>query len=207
MRLTRKLVWYLAVLIVGTAWAFTLRPQSLGGPAGYVMVRGVSMLPTYHTNDLVITRPRSSYAKGDIVAYRVPKGQVGAGIVVIHRIIGGSGRTGYLLQGDNNPAPDDWRPKSADIVGKAWILGPQAGKLLLLLHAPIALASVAAGIAIAIVVVPQSGNESGGEEVAVLRVGGDVVPHELAAGDDRPLSEADVVEGELDEAPGVPLPA
>jgi signal peptidase I len=165
------------------------------------------MLPTYHTNDLVITRQRSSYAKGDIVAYRVPKGQVGAGIVVIHRVIGGSGRTGYLLQGDNNPAPDDWRPKSGDVVGKAWILGPQAGTLLVLLHAPIALASVAAGIAIAIVVVPQSGSESGGEEVAVLRVGGDVVPHELAAGDDRPLSEADVVEGELDEAPGVPLPA
>jgi signal peptidase len=201
----KKLAWYVAAVALCAAWAFTLRPQSLGGPAGYVMVRGISMQPTYHTSDLVITRPRSSYAKGDIVAYRVPKGDVGAGMVVIHRIIGGSGRTGYVLQGDNNPAPDDWRPKSGDIVGKTWILGPQAGKLLLLLHAPIALASVAAGVAIAIVAVPESGTESGGEEVAVLRVGGDVVPHELAPGHHGLPTEPDVVKGELDEALGVAL--
>jgi signal peptidase len=201
----KKLAWYLAAFVVAMAWSFTLRPQSLGGPAGYVMVRGISMQPTYHTSDLVITRPRSSYAKGDIVAYRVPKGDVGAGMVVIHRIIGGSGRTGYVLQGDNNPAPDDWRPKSGDIVGKTWILGPQAGKVLLLLHAPIALASVAAGVAIAIVAVPESGTESGGEEVAVLRVGGDVVPHELAPRHKGLPTEPDVVKGELDEALGVAL--
>ena len=199
----KKLAWYVVPLVVGVAWACTFRPQSLGGPAGYVMVRGISMLPTYHTNDLVITRPRSSYRKGDIVAYRVPKGEVGAGIVVIHRIIGGSGDTGYLLQGDNNPAPDDWRPKAGDIVGKAWVLGPQAGKLLLVLHSPLVLGSLAAGIAVAIVLVP----ESGGEKVAVLRVGADVVPDELAAWHHRPLREADVVQRELDQALGEALPA
>jgi signal peptidase len=191
MRRAKKLTWYLIAIASCTAWAFTLRPQSLGGPAGYVMVRGISMLPTYHTNDLVITRQRASYSKGDIVAYRVPSGQVGAGIVVIHRIIGGSGSSGYVVPGD--------------IVGKAWLLGPQTGRLLLLLRAPIPLASIAAGIAMAIVLVPQSGSASGGEKVSVLRMGADVVADERAAGNDAAPGEADVVQRELDEALGEAL--
>jgi signal peptidase len=134
-----------AVLVIGLAWAVTLRPQSLGGPAGYVMVRGVSMNPTYHTGDLIVTHPRTAYSRGDIVAYRVPKGQVGEGIVVIHRIVGGSAERGYLIRGDNNPDPDPWHPKPSDIVGRAWLVGPKLAQVLAFLHSPLPLASLAAG--------------------------------------------------------------
>src|SRR3954447_9111211 len=90
----------LLVALVG-GWAFVLRPQSLGGPAGYVLVSGHSMLPRYHTGDLVLVERRHSYHVGQVIAYRVPKGDAMAGAQVIHRIIGGDARRGFVVQGDN----------------------------------------------------------------------------------------------------------
>jgi signal peptidase len=149
-----------AIVVLGLAWSVSLRPQSLGGPAGYVMVRGVSMNPTYHTGDLVVTHPRATYGKGDIVAYRVPRGNVGEGIIVIHRIIGGDAQTGYVIQGDNNPDPDPWKPKHDDIVGRAWLVGPHVGSVLAFLHAPLPLASLVTGIVVAYYVVREEDNSS-----------------------------------------------
>src|SRR5437763_12887947 len=122
------------------------------------MVRGVSMEPTYHTGDLVIARAQPSYSVGDIVAYKVPQGDVGAGLTVIHRIVGGSAGSGYVIQGDNNPAPDDWHPKLANIEGKAWVLIPRGGQLLAFLHAPIPLAALAASVAVSMIVYGKGGS-------------------------------------------------
>jgi signal peptidase I len=145
-----------AVLVatLSVAWAFTLRPASLGGPAQYVLVKGVSMLPTFETGDLVLTRPADGYGIGDVVAYRVPEGDVGAGAVVIHRIIGGSATAGYVIQGDNNDDVDEWRPTNDDILGKAWIHAPGVGRALTFLRAPVPLASLAAGFTIAFMLFP-----------------------------------------------------
>ncbi len=148
------IVWTTVLLAACVSWTFTLRPQSLGGPVGYVMLRGVSMVPTYKPGDLVIARPRASYSHGDIVAYRVPEGEVGEGIIIVHRIIGGSESTGFILKGDNNPDPDEWRPKGEDVVGRVWLRIPRLGLVLAFLHAPVPLASLATGIAMAIVLVP-----------------------------------------------------
>ena len=84
------------------------------------------MLPRLHTGDLVLVEHQSGYHVGEVVAYRVPKGQVGAGHVVIHRIVGGNGRTGWKMKGDNRTAPDLWYPTNHDVIGAKQLRIPDA---------------------------------------------------------------------------------
>jgi signal peptidase I len=146
-----NLVFLLIVFAGALLWATELRPQRLGGTTDYVMVQGVSMLPTYHTGDLVLVRPSLDYGVGDIVAYRVPAGDVGAGLTVIHRIVGGSATRGFVTKGDHNDAVDDWRPRSSDIEGIPWLVVPGGGGTLAFLHAPVPLGALAAAMAVMIV--------------------------------------------------------
>jgi signal peptidase I len=118
-------------------------PQGLGGRAGWVLVSGTSMLPRLHTGDLVLVERQSSYHIGEVVAYRVPKGQPGAGFVVIHRIVGGNGRTGWTTKGDNRTAPDLWRPRNRDVVGAKLLRIPDAWILLRFLRTPLLLGLLA----------------------------------------------------------------
>ena len=125
-------------------WAQFLRPQSLGGNAGYLLVSGKSMEPHYHTGDMVMVLRHSSYHVGQVIAYRVPKGDAMAGAQVIHRIIGGNGRTGFVVQGDNRTAADVWRPRNGDIVGAKVLRIPNAVSVLQYLRSPVLLALLAA---------------------------------------------------------------
>ena len=99
------------------AWAIFLRPQWLGGPATFVLVRGDSMVPTYDNGDFLLAYPQPSYQVGDIVAYKVPVGEIGAGHLVVHRISAVTS-AGFELQGDNNPASDPWIATTADLWAK-----------------------------------------------------------------------------------------
>ncbi len=126
------------LLLMGTLLWFGL-PQNMGGRAGWVVVSGTSMLPRMHTGDLVLVEKHPSYHVGEVVAYRVPKGQVGAGYEVIHRIIGGNATTGFTMKGDNRTGPDLWHPKNSDIVGAELVRIPKAFLLLRFLHTPLLL--------------------------------------------------------------------
>jgi signal peptidase len=152
--LKRILGWVEAALVVLVLvfWFFELRPQRFGGPAGYALVNGRSMLPEYHTGDVVIVHRHSRYRVGDVIAYTVPKGFAGSGSQVIHRIIGGDAKTGFTVQGDNRTAPDIWRPKPSDVVGAQWAHIPRFGVVVRLLHTPVFLAGLAALIAVLSVV-------------------------------------------------------
>ena len=119
-------------------------PQSLGGRADWVMVSGTSMLPRLHTGDLVLVEHRSDYHVGEVVAYRVPKHEIGDGHVVIHRIIGGNGTTGWRMQGDNRTAPDLWYPTNHDVIGAKELRIPDAWSVLRVFHMPVLLALFAA---------------------------------------------------------------
>jgi signal peptidase I len=138
-------------LAVLAALVWFCLPQSLGGRASWVLVSGTSMLPRLHTGDLVLVEKHSGYHVGEVVAYRVPQGQPGAGYVVIHRIVGGNGRTGWRTQGDNRTAPDLWRPTDADVVGAKLLRIPDAWIVLRFLHMPLLLGLLAAFLAFAVI--------------------------------------------------------
>ena len=135
-----------AAFVIG--WAITLRPASLGRPATYVVVRGDSMLPGFHSGDLAILQAGHGYERGDAIGYRVPEGEVGAGQVVVHRIVGGDGQAGYVMEGDNNPAPDPWQPREGDVAGKVWLLLPGVGRAIVIAHQP----AVAGALAVSLLV-------------------------------------------------------
>ena len=151
MRLLGRAISLGLIGAVVVAWAITLRPQALGGPAVFVAVRGSSMLPTYRHGDLVVVESASAYRIGDVVAYRVPAGQVGAGKIVIHRIVGGDGVHGFTLRGDNNTAPDPWSPKQGDMLGVATVRVADAGRAIALVRQPAMLAALAAALVVTLI--------------------------------------------------------
>jgi signal peptidase len=147
LRAARAIALIAAQLALVAALAWYCLPQRFGGRADWVMVSGTSMLPRLHTGDLVLVEHQSGYHIGEVIAYRVPKGQVGAGFVVIHRIIGGNGRTGWKMQGDNRTAPDLWYPTNHDVIGHKFLRIPDAWAVLRLFHMPILLGLFAGCVA------------------------------------------------------------
>jgi signal peptidase I len=141
---TKRVAWIVATIAMFLFWAQFLRPEALGGNAGYVLVSGQSMEPRYHTGDMVMVLRRSGYHTGDVIAYRVPKGDPMAGAQVIHRIIGGNAKKGFVVQGDNRSAPDVWHPKQGDVVGSQVLRIPNAVAVLQWLRSPLLLALLAA---------------------------------------------------------------
>ena len=128
-RAIRHWAGILGTVAIAAAWFITLRPTGLGGSATTLIVKGTSMEPTLDSGDLVIANRNGTYDRGDVVAFRVPEGQAGAGSVLIHRIVGGNGTTGYTTQGDNSPSPDPWLPTNADIIGtERWHI-PAVGRI------------------------------------------------------------------------------
>jgi signal peptidase len=96
-------------------------PTTVGGATSYVIVSGSSMKPTLAEGDLVVVR-QGRYEVGDIIAFETGNG------LVIHRIVGGSAEEGFVMQGDNKPAPDNWTPVPDDVVGEYFAQLPHAGR-------------------------------------------------------------------------------
>jgi signal peptidase I len=145
----------LAVTVaIVVAWAVLLRPAALGGPVAYAIVQGSSMEPALRSGDLVVARPEEAYRVGDVVVFRVPAGEIGAGATVIHRVVGGSGRSGLVLQGDNKSDLDPWQPRADDVVGKAHVHLPHVGTALVALRSPLVLALLAGLLTLLAVAAP-----------------------------------------------------
>jgi signal peptidase I len=139
-------------LLLVAGLATVLWPVGLGGRASVVIVSGISMEPALHTGDLVLLREEPAYEPGDVVAFRVPEGEQGAGATVIHRVVRGNGRDGYELRGDNKERSDPWRPTASDVIGSRQVLVPHGGTVITWLRVPLRLAALAAALTVFVVV-------------------------------------------------------
>jgi signal peptidase len=152
LRLLVRTASTLLLVVVALAAAALVVPLLRGEPSRLVIVSGHSMDPTFHTGDLVLAWPDDRYRIGDVAPYRVPQGEPGEGGLVIHRIVGGNGTDGYVMQGDNNPTPDVWMPRDDDIIGRQVLLVPRVGELLAWLRQPVVLAAALAGLLTALAI-------------------------------------------------------
>lgn len=77
---------------------------------------GYSMAPFIRHGDIITVAPSSSpsrFRRGDVAAFMSPE----TGKLTVHRIIRFSPRRGYLIKGDNTPAPDG-RVEQSAIIGR-----------------------------------------------------------------------------------------
>jgi signal peptidase len=152
MRLVARVASWILLVALATAALVLVVPILRGEPSRLLIVSGHSMDPTFHTGDLVVAWPDDDYEVGDVAPYRVPEGEPGAGGLVIHRIIGGDGTAGFVMQGDNNPTPDIWMPRDEDIVGRQVLVVPRVGELMAWVRQPAVLAALVAGLVTAVTV-------------------------------------------------------
>jgi signal peptidase len=142
MRRSVNILGWMALALVMGGWFAFLRPPVLGGNTELVVVNGDSMLPTYESGDLVVTRTSDHYSTGDVVAFKTAGGQTR----VIHRVVGDSSE-GLSTQGDNRTSTDPWTPSAADVTGRAVVHVHSLGSVMVSLsRSPFAMAG-AAGIA------------------------------------------------------------
>ena len=138
------------VIALGLAFLVFGRAGFVAAPVSYVVVSGHSMEPTLRTGDVVVLRRSSSYGKGEVIAYKVPAGGPGAGLIVIHRVVGGNAREGYLMRGDNKQFNDPWRPRPADVVGHEIAMVPKIGLAIRYIRSPLGFAFVAGMLTVTI---------------------------------------------------------
>lgn len=140
------------VLVLGGWWEF-LRPSVVGGSTTLVTVTGDSMEPGMHTGDLAVVRTGDDYAIGDVVAFRVPRGDGSRGGVVIHRIVDGDPVDGFRLRGDNNDFVDPWRPTADQIEGELVLHVPAAGRVIAAMKDPALAGAVFAALTVFLVLI------------------------------------------------------
>jgi signal peptidase I len=135
-RVRSVLGWLLVAIVIYLAW-----PAQLGGNLSLVVVSGHSMDGTYRSGDLLMAWPHADYNTGEIVIYKIPKGEPASGLRVVHRVI--EKKAGHFTtQGDNRTSPDFWRPTVHDVVGHPFLRIRAGGLALKWLLSPIALALV-----------------------------------------------------------------
>ncbi|CAB4883871.1 unannotated protein [freshwater metagenome] len=179
------------VMVALVATVVYLWPVAYGGNSGIVFVAGESMLPTYTSNDVVLTRKQDSYAVGDVIVYTIAAGDVGAGHQIIHRIVGGDGVSGWVTKGDNRKYPDSWHPINSQVLGRvahSAAIGGTLRSIFVLLLAPWVWALAAMAVTFWIAWTFLAARDAEAEDVstadAAVIIGVDMIPEVAGGGND-----------------------
>jgi len=159
----RPRVWGLIQMTLMACLIVLIWPVQLGGKSTLTIVAGDSMEPTYLLGDAVITWKEAAHV-GDVVLFRLPEGEFGAGELVIHRLVGGDG-SGWITQGDNRSSPDSWTISDSDILGVAKFHVPLSGRPLDLMRSWMFMAALAV-LTVATIVWPGSDQTNHDESAA-----------------------------------------
>lgn len=105
---------------------------SFAGIAKARIVLTESMVPTINPGDIVLSlNPERLPPKvGDVATYTARRFDGSEVASFTHRIISGDAKNGFVMKGDNNPAPDTQKPDLGDITGVVFYTIPFIGKLL-----------------------------------------------------------------------------
>ena len=122
-----KLVGYVFVTVM-----LTFSVLSFAGITKARIVLTESMQPTINPGDIVLSlNPERLPPKvGDVVTYTGRRYDGTAVASFTHRVMSGDAQNGFVMKGDNNPAPDTQQPTLADISGVVFYTIPIIGKLL-----------------------------------------------------------------------------
>jgi signal peptidase len=138
-----------AFSLIGYTLAVLLISFSALSATGLVKARIVltnSMEPAISPGDIVLTMNPERLAPevGKVAAYQARRFDGSAVGVFSHRIVAGNAEEGWVMKGDNNPAPDTQKPTGKDILGVVFFVIPFIGKFLtkqaLIVMAPIGIA-------------------------------------------------------------------
>jgi signal peptidase len=122
-----KLVGYVFITVM-----LTFSVLSFAGITKARIVLTESMQPTINPGDIVLSlNPERLPPKiGDVVTYTGRRFDGTAVATFTHRVMSGDAQNGFVMKGDNNPAPDTQKPTLADISGVVFYTIPFIGKLL-----------------------------------------------------------------------------
>jgi signal peptidase len=126
---------YMALKMSGFVLLTVMLTFSLLSFAGVVKARIVltqSMQPTINAGDVVLSLSpnRMPPEVGDVATYTARRFDGSSVASFTHRIISGDAESGFVMKGDNNPAPDTQKPELKDITGVVFYTIPLIGKLL-----------------------------------------------------------------------------
>lgn len=134
---TEKSLWHyiglsisgaLLLLVIALAAAVIVVPRAAGATPLTILTN--SMEPGLPPGTLIIVKPEpiASIAPGDVVTYQIAPGDPA---VITHRVISLStsseGETTFIMQGDNNGAPDAEPVLPEQIKGVLWYSVPYLG--------------------------------------------------------------------------------
>jgi signal peptidase I len=133
---TRKILARLIFLALLWIWVM---PRTIGGLNTFTVVSGISMEPTFHTGDLIISRKADHYNVGDVVTYKIPEAKYKK-FRVVHRVVGKTDDGRYEIRGDNQDHADPWSVPGENIAGSKVVMIPRGGSVLGYARNPIGLA-------------------------------------------------------------------